>query len=209
MSQEKTPPTGGSSHAPGNETLYGLLFENSMDGFMLTAPDGRVLDANPAACRIFERSREEILQEGREGLIDVSDPRLPGLIAQRKQTGKADGELMARRKDGAFFPIEFSSVVFTTPEGEPRTCLILRDISQRKTAEAERERLIRELQDTLARVKKLSGLLPMCAACRKIRDERDVWQNLESYIRTHTEADFSHGICPDCRRQLYPETIRK
>lgn len=208
MSQGKTPPFGGDNATLGNETLHRLLFENSLDGFMLTAPDGRILDANPAASRIFGRTREELLREGREGLIDSSDPRLPGLIAQRRQTGRAHGELSARRKDGAVFPVEFSSVVFTTPEGEPRTCLIIRDISERKAAEAERENLIGELRDTLGRVKRLSGLLPMCAACRKIRDERDVWHDLESYIRTHTEADFSHGICPDCRRQLYPETIR-
>jgi len=208
MSQGKTPPFGGDNDTLGNETLHRLLFENSLDGFMLTAPDGRILDANPAASRIFGRTREELLREGREGLIDSSDPRLPGLIAQRRQTGRAHGELSARRKDGAVFPVEFSSVVFTTPEGEPRTCLIIRDISERKAAEAERENLIGELRDTLGRVKRLSGLLPMCAACRKIRDERDVWHDLESYIRTHTEADFSHGICPDCRRQLYPETIR-
>jgi PAS domain S-box-containing protein len=192
----------------GNESLYGLLFENSMDGLMLTAPDGRILDANPAACVIFGRSREEILQAGREGLIDTSDPRIAGLIAERQKTGKVHGELNARRKDGTLFPLEFSSMLFTTPEGEPRTCMIMRDISSRKKADEVRDSLIQELQQALARVKTLSGLLPMCAACRKIRDKQDVWHNLESYIRTHTEADFSHGICPECRRRLYPETIR-
>jgi len=191
------------------ETLYGLLFENSMDGLMLTAPDGRILDVNPAACKMFRRTREEILHEGREGLIDSADPRLEALIAERKRSGKAHGELNARHKDGTLFPVEFSSVIFTTPEGEPRTCLLIRDISERKASERERDRLIGELQETLRRVKTLSGLLPMCAACRKVRDKQDVWHHLESYIRTHTEADFSHGICPDCRRQLYPETVRE
>jgi hypothetical protein len=52
-------------------------------------------------------------------------------------------------------------------------------------------------------------LLAMCASCRKIRDDNGAWHNLESYVRQHTEADFSHGICPDCRRLLYPETIRE
>jgi len=200
MTTEKTP-------LWGDESLYGLLFENSMDGLMLTAPDGRILDANPAACVIFGRSREEILQAGREGLIDTSDPRIAGLIAERQKTGKVHGELNARRKDGTLFPLEFSSMLFTTPQGEQRTCMIMRDISGRKKADEVRDSLIQELQGALARVKTLSGLLPMCAACRKIRDKQDVWHNLESYIRTHTEADFSHGICPECRRRLYPETI--
>lgn len=188
------------------KSLYEMLFENSLDGIMLTAPDGAILDANPATCRIMGRTREEILQEGRQGLIDSSDPRLAVLVEERKRTGKAHGELTARRKDGALFPVEFSSVVFDNPEGNARTCLIIRDISERKAAEHERERLISELQEALTRVKTLSGLLPMCASCRKIRDKQGAWHNLESYIRQHTAADFSHGICPECRRRLYPES---
>lgn len=191
-----------------SETLYGMLFQNSLDGFMLTAPDGNVLDANPAACRILGRTRLEILSEGRQGLIDGSDPRLAALIEERRRTGSAHGELVARRKDGSRFPIEFSSVVFQNPAGESRTCLILPDITERKAAEAERERLIQELKQAVARVKSLSGLLPMCASCRKIRDPQGAWHELENYIRSHTEADFTHGICPDCRRELYPDTVR-
>ena len=192
-----------------SESLYGLLFQNCLDGIMLTAPDGSILDANPAACRILGRTREEILHEGRQGLIDASDPRLEILIAERQRSGRAHGELRARRKDGTLFPIEISSVVFQSPEGNSRTCIIIRDITGRRAAEAERERLISELQDALGRVKSLSGLLPMCASCRKIRDKQGAWHNLEAYIRNHTEADFSHGICPDCHRALYPETIRR
>jgi len=189
-------------------TPYHLLFEHGMNGMLFTAPDGSILDANPAACQMVERSREEIIAAGREGLMDGSDSRMAELLADRERTGKAHGELSARRRDGTLFPVEVSSVLFRDSEGHVRSCIIIRDISERKSAEAERERLIRELQETLGRVRTLSGLLPMCAACRKIRDKQDVWHNLESYIRTHTEADFSHGICPDCRQRLYPETIR-
>ena len=188
-----------------SEALYRLLFENCMDGIMKTSPNGSILDANPAACAIFERTREEIIAAGREGLIDISDPRLPALIEQRRLTGKAHGELKGRRRDGSLFPLEFSSVVFENLQGEARTCLIIRDISERKAAEAERERLIQDLKDAMARVNTLSGLLPICASCKKIRDEQGHWHNLEIYIRNHSEAEFSHGICPDCRRRLYPE----
>jgi PAS domain S-box-containing protein len=190
------------------EGLYELLFQNSLDGLMLTAPDGSIFDANPAACRILGRTRDEILQARREGLVDVSDPRLAELIAERNRTGHAHGELTARRKDGTLFPIEISSMVFDNTDGAARTCMIIRDISERKAAETERERLIFELQQAVARVRTLSGLLPMCASCRKIRDVEGEWSDLESYIREHTTADFTHGICPECRRRLYPETIR-
>lgn len=190
---------------PHGETLYGLLFQNSFEGLMLTCPDGKILDANPSACRMLGRTREEILWEGRQGLIDCNVPRLEPFIAERERTGKAHGELTARRKDGTLFAVEFPSVMFLDHDGNPRTCLLMRDISERKTSEAEREGLIRELRNALARVRSLSGLLPICASCRKIRDSQGRWPNLELCIRKHTEADFTHGICPGCRRTLYPE----
>ena len=196
------------SLAPEGAALYELLFQNSHDGIMLTEPEGTILEANPAACRILGRTRDEILREGRAGLIDSSDPRLALMVEERRRTGRAHGELMARRKDGSLFPIEISSVIFEKPAGHRKTCLLIRDISERKAADAEREQLIKQLQDALARVRTLSGLLPICAACRKIRDGKGSWHNLEAYIRIHTEADFTHGICPNCRRDLYPETIR-
>ena len=199
----------GSSVFPDEEARYQLLFENSLDGIMLTAPDGSIFDANPAACRIMGRTREEILQEGREGLMDAGDSRLSVMIAERQRTGRAHGELTAKRKDGTRFPVEISSVVFPSRVGGLRTCMIIRDITERKAAEAERERLIWELQDALGRVKTLSGLLPICASCRRIRDEQGAWHNLEVYIRNHTEADFSHGICPECQRNLYPEYSKR
>lgn len=63
----------------------------------------------------------------------------------------------------------------------------------------------RQLEEALAKVKVLRGLLPICAHCKKIRDDRGYWTKLEAYIESHSEADFSHGICPDCLKQLYPE----
>ena len=62
-----------------------------------------------------------------------------------------------------------------------------------------------ELQDALGKVKLLSGYLPICASCKKIRDDKGYWQAVESYIDSHSEAKFSHGICPECVQKLYPE----
>ena len=82
---------------------------------------------------------------------------------------------------------------------------LARDISQRKRQDAERLQLIQELTEALARVKTLSGLLPICASCKKIRDDKGYWQQVETYISQRSEADFTHGICPDCVERLYPE----
>jgi PAS domain S-box-containing protein len=87
--------------------------------------------------------------------------------------------------------------------------IVLRDITHRKTMEEEREKLILTLQDALSEVKKLSGLLPICASCKKIRDDKGYWQDVAVYVRDHSEAEFSHGICPDCMEELYPEYTKR
>lgn len=68
----------------------------------------------------------------------------------------------------------------------------------------EQLRSMEELQAALAKVKLLSGFLPICSACKMIRDDKGHWRQIESYIRDHSEAEFSHGMCPDCARKLYP-----
>lgn len=72
-------------------------------------------------------------------------------------------------------------------------------------AAKEREKLIEALEKSLEEIKQLSGLLPICAKCKRIRDEHDNWHEIETYISNHSEADFSHSLCPDCARALYPE----
>jgi GAF domain-containing protein len=76
--------------------------------------------------------------------------------------------------------------------------------TERKRAEKEREDLISQLQDALANLKTLKGLLPICASCKKIRDDKGYWSYLEICIRDHSEATFSHSICPQCKRKVYP-----
>ena len=69
----------------------------------------------------------------------------------------------------------------------------------------EKEKLVTELKDSLEHVKELKGILPICANCKKIRDDEGYWEQIEEYISKHTDADFSHSICPDCTEILYPE----
>jgi K+-sensing histidine kinase KdpD len=84
------------------------------------------------------------------------------------------------------------------------SALVLFVSAREKRHEAERERLIKELQAAMAEVKTLSGLLPICAQCKKIRDDRGYWNQIETFIGARSKARFSHGICPDCIVQLYP-----
>jgi hypothetical protein len=78
-----------------------------------------------------------------------------------------------------------------------------------KEAEEKQKNLVARLKDALAKVRTLSDILPICASCRKIRDDRGYWNQVEAYIRDHSEAEFSHSICPDCAKKLYPDYFRK
>jgi DNA-binding NtrC family response regulator len=80
-----------------------------------------------------------------------------------------------------------------------------REKARRKKAEEERKRLIHELSEALARVKTLTGLLPICSSCKRIRDDKGSWSQIESYISLHSDAEFSHGVCPDCEKKAYEE----
>ncbi len=83
--------------------------------------------------------------------------------------------------------------------------ILVQEVTDRKRAEYEREKLIQELRQALGKVKLLSGFLPICASCKKIRDDKGYWNQIELYIRDHSEAEFSHGICPDCCKKLYSD----
>jgi PAS domain S-box-containing protein len=92
------------------------------------------------------------------------------------------------------------------PNGAITGCIgIALDITEQKQLEEQREGLIGELRNALTQIKTLRGLLPICAACKKIRDDRGSWKQIEEYIRAHSEVEFTHGICPECVQKLYPE----
>ncbi|SEM10935.1 hypothetical protein SAMN04489760_10497 [Syntrophus gentianae] len=82
-------------------------------------------------------------------------------------------------------------------------------VAERKQYEKERERLISELQKALSEVKLLSGLLPICVSCKKIRNDEGYWEQIELYLMQRSEAEFSHAICPDCAKKLYPELYKE
>ncbi|SEM77560.1 PAS domain S-box-containing protein [Syntrophus gentianae] len=83
------------------------------------------------------------------------------------------------------------------------------DTTERKRNKDRMEQLVLELQESLAKVKTLNGLLPICASCKKIRTDQGYWEQIETYIRGHSEVEFTHGICPECMEKLYPELSEK
>jgi len=83
------------------------------------------------------------------------------------------------------------------------------DITEQKTVELDRIKLIEKLQQALSEVETLRGLLPICACCKKIRDDKGYWNHIEAYLRKHAHAEFTHTLCPDCVKQYYPDLWEK
>ncbi len=86
---------------------------------------------------------------------------------------------------------------------------VIHDLTDRKRAEQEREKLIADLQRAIAEIKTLQGILPICAYCKKIRDDKGAWEQMESYISAHTDAVFSHGLCEECAEEHFPDVYKK
>ena len=82
---------------------------------------------------------------------------------------------------------------------------VILDITERKRVEEEKNRLVEELQGALSRIRKLEGIIPICSFCKRIRDPEGVWQQVDVYIRRHSDTDFTHGFCPDCQARHYPD----
>lgn len=115
---------------PESESFYKNIYENILDAVLLTGLDGRIFHANAAACELFGYSEEDIINKSRADMVDVHDPRLPILLEERTQNGKAKGELNWIKKDGTKFPGAVSSSVFKLKNGETRTCIVIQDLSE-------------------------------------------------------------------------------
>lgn len=114
---------------------YRAMYDHSPDGVLFTAPDGRVFAASPAARQILRLSESEICARGRQGLADHSDERWGALLAERERTGHVRGVARMLRGDGVPIEVDISAQVFTDPNGEERTCTIVRDVSERVAME--------------------------------------------------------------------------
>lgn len=119
-----------------SESRYRMLYENSMNGVMITSIEGDILSANQAACAIFGLTEAELCQRHRRDLTDEDDPRVAALMQQRRQAGHAQGEITMRRGDGSLFDAEISTVTYSDALGETMSSVVVRDITDRRRAEA-------------------------------------------------------------------------
>ena len=119
-----------------SEEKFRSLYMSSADAVLLATPKGRIFSANPAACRMFGRSEQELIDGGPSDMVDPADPRLQALVEERKRTGSVRGVTTFVRKDGSRFAGEVSSTNFTDRNGNARSSVLIRDVSERERAQA-------------------------------------------------------------------------
>lgn len=189
-----------------SEEKYRHLFSYSLDPVYLSTVEGKFIDFNQAALDLFGYSREEMLNLDIRQIYAHPEERARFQREIESKGALKEYEVKFRRKDGT----EIDCLLTATLRYDKNRNIIgyqgiIRDVTAQKKMEEERERLISELQEALKKVRTLSGLLPICASCKKIRDDKGYWNQLEIYIQEHTQAEFSHGLCPDCLKKLYPD----
>jgi PAS domain S-box-containing protein len=170
--------------------------------------DGSLISWNRSAEKIFGYRAEEIIGRPVSVLFpfDQHDELIDNLQHIRRGESVGRYETVRVRKDGQFIPVSITVSPIKDETGKIiGASAIARDITQRKREERERNELIQELTDALKQVRTLTGLLPICATCKRIRDDRGYWQQVETYISSHTNAVFTHGICPECLKRVKDE----
>jgi PAS domain S-box-containing protein len=185
--------------------------DSAVGVMIITDLSGRIAYVNPAFLRMFEYDdKEEII--GTDAAALFASKKVKNLSDVRAFIDLAQGateEFVVLHKDGTKFYVEVSCSNVTNDEGHVSGRMAsFVDITQRKHMELERETLIAQLQSALAKVKTLRGLVPICASCKNMRDDKGFWHQVEAYIHDHSEAVFSHSICPDCALKLYPDLCK-
>jgi PAS domain S-box-containing protein len=183
------------------------IIEGTSDAVYVKDRSGRYLLFNTAASRITGKHPEEVLGKDDTVLFPPEEARtlMEGdrLVMEAGKTMTYEEDLSHAGEQHIY--LSTKGPLFDDNGAVVGLFGIARDITARKEAEKERERLILELNATLAKVKSLSGLLPICASCKKVRDDKGYWKQIETYISEHSEAEFSHGLCPACAQKLYED----
>ncbi len=181
-----------------------ILVEQSRDGIVVLDQNGRVYEANQQYTRMLGYSMDELRQ------LYVWDWDTQWTKEQlMKDMQKVDEagdhfETRHRRKDGTLYDVEISTNG-SIYRGQKLIFCICRDITERKRAQQEREKLIKELQEALNEIKTLRGILSLCSFCKRIRNDKGYWEQVDVYIHKHSQADISHGIFPECLKKNCPE----
>jgi PAS domain S-box-containing protein len=180
------------------------IVESSHDAIIGLSLEGLIVSWNSGAEVMFGHPFEEVVARPGNVLLPPGHYDDMPVLLERLKIGQPikDFEGIRVTRDGREVHLAISVSPIKNSFGKIiGASMIARDINDRKRHEAERERLIGELQAAVTQVKTLHGLLPICASCKKIRDDHGYWTQVEVYVMDHSDAEFTHGICPECEQR--------
>jgi len=173
------------------------------DAVFLLQKDGKILQCNEIMTKLVNKPSNEIIGSTCWELVHGQTKPIENCPFVRMLESHRRENLVLAAGDKW---LDVTSDPVFDKDGEIINAVhIISDITERKQIETGKEKFFSEQKDALAKVKTLSGFLPICASCKKIRDDKGYWNQMEAYIRDHSEAEFSHGICPECAKKMYPD----
>lgn len=194
------------NEAFGNSSQLLMILMNSIDEKVFIKDlDGVYHYVNASFCKDFDVEPDEIVGKDdyfvfrAEIAAKLRNSDRKVMLSKVAETVEESGNYIGEQRT-----FRIKKIPLIDEKGEVYgICGIAFDITEEKKLKTEREKLIKELQLALENVRTLTGLVPICAQCKKIRDDKGYWRQIEEYIESHTEALFSHGICHDCAEDLY------
>lgn len=188
------------------------IVESAEDAIISKGLDGIVRSWNPSAERIFGYAASEMIGQSILRIIPKDREAEEEMILSRVHAGEHVRHFatIRQRKNGELVPISLT----VSPVRNAAGCIIgvskiARDITVERRLQAEQDKLVAELQHAVDEIKVLRSLIPICAHCKKIRDDSGYWQQLEKYFDEHGHFRFSHGICPECVQKHYGDFLPK
>ncbi|MGE4519777.1 MAG: PAS domain S-box protein [Desulfobacteraceae bacterium] len=187
--------------------VFTEVFEYSHSVMIIVDPEsGDIIDANITACEYYGYSKDQ-MKSMKIFSINIWTPeQIKSEMEKAKKEERRYFLFQHRLSSGEIRDVE----VYSGPmplDGKNYLFSIIHDVTERLKVEREKEELIIKLENALKEIRSLKGIIPLCSCCKKIRDDKGYWTQLEEYLLEHSDAEVSHGLCPDCMKRLYPDFL--
>lgn len=191
------------------EEPFRPVFEQSMDAILIIDGESRkVLEMNRTVEFILGYKRSDLMGAHFNKLFDSDSEFSLDKAFEKIQVYGPVFVQEVKKADGSVMMMDLT-VTMISWKDDTAMLVTLRDVSARIKVEREREQLIKELQEAMDNIKTLKGLLPICSFCKKVRNDNGYWEQVEVYVRDHSDAQFTHGFCPDCLKERFPDFADK
>jgi len=189
-----------------------VVVHDSPDAMTVQDLEGNILAWNKGAAKMYGWSTEQARRMKISAIVPPARVTESAAFIAKISAGEPVDSFETKRitADGRILDVWLTITAIHNEAGKPvAVATTERDITARKAAEREKSDLIKQLQRALAEVKTLRGIIPICMICKRIRNDKGYWEQVEVYIHRHSEANFSHGVCPECMKERHPRVYEK